>query len=839
MTTLDSSQWMYATDASFYSYSIDQSLRFEDGEANYLSITQGSPTLEKKYTISAWIKLANISATTRMIIGGYDNSTGQFPFYLRSDHKLGFYDSDGVSSYYVLYGSSLLRDPSAWYHVVLNFDSANSTAAYRVRIYINGEEETMTGYGVPSSSTLPLNRPGYANQSGTILQVGASNNSTSNPFDGYMAEVHFIDGSVLAPTEFGETVAGIWIPKDTSGLTFGNNGFRLKFQNSSALGDDTSGNGNDFTATSGWATNDQVPDSPTNIFCTYNPLDRNSSGHSYQFISQGNLNLADYVSTEAALTIGGTMAMRSGKWYFECCRIAAVNTSYWGIIREDIFVGQSSIGNTGLSAGEYGYSLDSTGYRRVNGTGTSSWGSTYAQDDVFQCAYDADTGKVWFGKNNTWQGSGDPANGTNEAATVDSPSEYGYKIWTRVVGNAFSYEQSTLNCGQDSSFAGEITAGGNTDANGIGDFKYAPPSGFLAPCTANLPNPAIDPAEDEEPADHFNTVLYSGDGSSSQSITGVGFEPAWTWIKSRGNAYAWHALIDSVRGVTKFLYSNVYNTEATSSSPFKSFNIDGFSVGSDTSTARTNVSGETYVAWNWLASTSVSGSTSGAGTSKSYSGKSNTTSGFSIIAYAGNGTSGHDVPHHLGVKPEMIITKSRNYSYDWMVYHKDIPTTYSHPAYLEWNESAAAVTSSQMFEEPTSSYMGLYSNGAINRNGGNHISYCFASKDGFSKVGSFTGNGSTDGPFVYTGFRPAWLMLKRTNSTSNWSILDSQRNTYNVVTSYIDANVSSAEATNFNWADFTSNGFKFRGTNSTWNASGSHYIFLCFAEQPFKYSNAR
>ena len=246
--------------SGLYSHTIDQSLRFEDGEANYLSRTQGSPTLEKKYTISAWIKLANISATTRMIIGGYDNSTGQFPFYLRSDHKLGFYDSDGVSSYYVLYGTSVLRDPSAWYHVVLNFDSANSTAAYRVRIYINGEEETMTGYGVPSSSTLPLNRPGYANQSGTILQVGASNNNTSNPFDGYMAEVHFIDGSVLAPTEFGETVAGIWIPKDTSDLTFGNNGFRLKFQNSSALGDDTSGNGNDFTATSGWATHDQVPD---------------------------------------------------------------------------------------------------------------------------------------------------------------------------------------------------------------------------------------------------------------------------------------------------------------------------------------------------------------------------------------------------------------------------------------------------------------------------------------------------------------------------------------------------------------------------------------------------
>ena len=822
--------------SGLYSHTIDQSLRFEDGEANYLSRTQGSPTLEKKYTISAWIKLANISATTRMIIGGYDNSTGQFPFYLRSDHKLGFYDSDGVSSYYVLYGTSVLRDPSAWYHVVLNFDSANSTAAYRVRIYINGEEETMTGYGVPSSSTLPLNRPGYANQSGTILQVGASNNNTSNPFDGYMAEVHFIDGSVLAPTEFGETVNGIWIPKDTSGLTFGNNGFRLKFQNSSALGDDTSGNGNDFTATSGWATHDQVPDSPTNNFCTYNSLDRNAFNNS--FIAYGNLNVADYVSN-AALTVAGTMAMRSGKWYFEILRTAAVNGGYWGIIREDKFAGQSSTGSTGTGSGDYAYYVQFNGSLIKNGSTTSSFLTAFSTDDVIQVAYDADTGKVWFGRNNTWGGSGDPANGTNEAGTVDSYSDYGYKVWTSVIGNAFSYEQATLNCGQDSTFVGQISAGGNADDNGIGDFKYAPPSGFLALCSANLPDPSIDPAKGEQPADHFNTVLYTGNNSTN-NITGVGFQPDWVWVKNR-NGTQNHYLQDSVRGASNYLVANNAGAEnqysGLGSSAFTSFDSDGFSVTSDSSIGMVNSSSSTYVAWNWLAGGSASSNSDGSITS---SVSANTEAGFSIVGYTGNATAGATIGHGLSQAPEYVIFKNRSSGVNWLVQGDGFGSPASGNIIL-LNTTGSAYANSNFNTTLGASTITLDSGSNYNGSGHNIIAYCFHSVDGYQKIGSYTGNGSsTDGTFVYTGFRPAFVMIRRTDSSTNWIMFDTKRDTGNEVTQFLYPDLSNAEAAGSGVLDIVSNGFKLRNAGtSNRNASGGTYFYWAIAEQPFKFSNAR
>jgi hypothetical protein len=806
--------------ADFYSHSIDQSLRFEDGNANYLKITQGTPTLEKKYTISAWIKLGNISAASRMIIGGYDNSTGQFPFYLRSDHKLGFYDSDGVSTFYNLYGNSILRDPSAWYHVVLNFDSANGTAANRIRMYINGDEETVTG-------TLPSNRAGYANQSGTILQVGASNNNTSNPFEGYMAEVHFIDGSVLAPTEFAETKAGIWIPKDTSDLTFGNNGFRLKFQDSSAIGDDTSGNGNDLTTVT-FAATDVVLDSPTNNFCTLNPLDGNSPSNSY--IKEGNLLIGDYVSTDAARTVGGTMAMRSGKWYFEICRTLARADCRLGIIREDKYLGASSTGATGLSSGDYSYHVIYNGELIVNGSSTPSWQGTLSDDEVFQVAYDADTGKVWFGINNTWGGSGDPANGTNPAATVDSYSDYGYKPWIRVIGNAFGYEEVTLNCGQDSSFAGVITAGGNADGNGIGDFKYAPPSGFLALCSANLPNPGIDPAQDEEPADYFNTVLYTGNGSAGLGITGVGFQPDLVWIKARSDSYH-HMLTDSVRGVGKRLSSSQTTAESSDSNAVDSFDSDGFTLDSGSSI---NNNSDTFVSWNWLAGGTASSNTNGSITS---SVSANTEAGFSIVSYTGTGSNA-TVGHGLSIAPEMMIIKSRSdSSNNWMVYAKPQGAT----KYAHLNLSNAFSTASTVFQdtEPTSSVFSIGTANGVNQNTYNFICYAFHSVDGFSKVGSYTGNSSSEGTFVYTGFRPAFVFTKSITASSAWRINDAARDPFNGVDANLYPSAANAEDTGTVRMDFLSNGFKLRVSGGSHPNASTSYIYMAFAEQPFKYSNAR
>jgi hypothetical protein len=378
---------LYGGAGDFYSYTIDQSLRFEPADNPYMAKTFSSAggTI---FTFSCWVKITD-QKTSRCLLQGYSNSSNFTQIILyggaaATDGWIGMYSAVGGVAKLYQYTTALFRDPSAWYHVVVKFNGTSGSEEFK--IYVNGENQTLT-----TSTALTAHQSSIGNANAHYI---GNNFNLSLDMDGYIAEYHFVDGTALDADSFGETKSGIWVPKEYTG-SYGTNGFYLDFSDSSSLGTDSSGQGNNMTSVSGVTATDQVPDSPTNNFCTYNVLDRNTSGHSYQFLSQGNLNIADYVSTEAALTIGGTTVMRSGKWYFECCRIAAVNASYWGIIREDIFVGQNSIGNTGLSAGEYGYSLDSTGYLRVNGTGTSSWGSTYAQDDVFQCAYDADTGKVW------------------------------------------------------------------------------------------------------------------------------------------------------------------------------------------------------------------------------------------------------------------------------------------------------------------------------------------------------------------------------------------------------------------------------------------------------------
>ena len=930
---LGSSQW-YKT-RQFYSHTIENSLRFEDGDANYLKITQGTPTLEKKFTISAWIKLGNISAASRMIIGGYDNSTGQFPFYLRSDHKLGFYDSDGVSTYYVLYGSSLLRDPSAWYHVVLNFDSANATAANRIRIYINGNEETITG-------TLPLDRAAYANQSGTILQVGASNNNTSNPFEGYMAEVHFIDGSVLAPTEFAETKAGVWTPKDTSGLTFGNNGFRLKFQDSSAIGDDTSGNGNDLTPVT-FASTDVVLDSPTNNFVTLNPIYAFRSGSINYFapaLLEGNLK-ADYSSSSGAVFAASTLFIDSGKWYAEVRSFAGFG-----------WVGISHFTNSSSSSG-YAILLED-GSKSYNGT-TVSAVDTVSDGDIIGIALDLDSGTIEFFINNSSQTQRDISSFTG------SGKFFGFGVYISGTDNLVQY-----NFGQDSSFSGAETAQGNTDGNGIGDFYYSPPSGFLALCTANLSDPGIDPNEDEEPEDYFNTLLYTGDGNSNQTIGSTSphilqFNPGFVWIKSRSSSTGHHSLANRVIG-DFFMNSNQQvNEYGFSSFNFNTNNTIDVPVSSNDYSM--NTSSQTYVAWNWLAGSSTpsktytvkvvsdsgnkyrfddfgtsavtldlqeggtytfdqsdssmsshpmklsetaNGSHSGGSTyntgvtyqldgsdvtesafvsgfssatsrkliitvaasaptlyyfchyhsgmggqintnstfgSSNFSGSiqstvsENTEAGFSIVSYTGTGSAA-TVGHGLSQTPEWILAKQRDAnSTDWYIYHSALGAS----AYITLNGTAVAVTSSSdpwNATAPTNSVFSV-SSAASPSSSGTMIAYCFSNVEGYSKFGSYIGNGSSDGTFVYTGFKPAFIIYRETGNSNNWIMLDNKRDPDNVVGGFLYPNLTASEATGFTIVDFLSNGFKHRTTATSGNRSGGSYIYLAFAEQPFKYANAR
>ena len=341
----------------------------------------------------------------------------------------------------------------------------------------------------------------------------------------------------------------------------------------------------------------------------------------------------------------------------------------------------------------------------------------------------------------------------------------------------------------------------------------------------------------DKPSDYFNTVLYTGN-NTARTITGLDFQPDWIWGKGRSEASD-HTATDSVRGNTKVLTPNDSSGEGTTSTYVTSFNSNGFSLGNDNGMNKNNV---TYASWNWKAGTSVSGNTTGSGTAKSYSGSVNTDAGFSIIKYTGNGTSGHTIPHNLTQKPAMIIVKNLTGD-NWTVYHHKIA---SDPAtdYIFLNSTAAASDHVGYWNdtEPTSSVFTVGNDGGTNANDVSLIAYCFAEKQGYSKFGSYVGNGSTDGPMVYTGFKPAWFMIKRTNANSYWTIFDNKRSSSggsNEIDYSLDANVSNAEetGTSVNDVDFLSNGIKIREDNGDLNSSGSTIIYMAFAENPFVASN--
>ena len=342
--------------------------------------------------------------------------------------------------------------------------------------------------------------------------------------------------------------------------------------------------------------------------------------------------------------------------------------------------------------------------------------------------------------------------------------------------------------------------------------------------------------EIDDPTAYFQSNLHTGN-SGTNAITFSGnsdLQPDWIWIKERG-ATGFHVLTDTVRGITKQIYSNDTQTENTNSSSVTAIGSNGFTLGNR---ADVNNNSDTYVSWNWKAGTSVSGDTTGSGTAKTYTGSVNTDAGFSIIKYTGNGTSGHTIPHNLTQKPAMIIVKNLTGD-NWTVYHHKIA---SDPAtdYIFFNSTAAASDHVGYWNdtEPTSSVFTVGNDGGTNANNVSLIAYCFAEKQGYSKFGSYTGNGSTDGTFVYTGFKPAWFMIKRTNANSYWTIFDNKRSSSggsNEIDYSLDANVSNAEetGTSVNDVDFLSNGIKIREDNGDLNSSGSTIIYMAFAENPF------
>jgi len=336
-------------------------------------------------------------------------------------------------------------------------------------------------------------------------------------------------------------------------------------------------------------------------------------------------------------------------------------------------------------------------------------------------------------------------------------------------------------------------------------------------------------AQINKSSEYFNTKLYTGN-ASTQSITGVGFQPDWVWIKNRVDTYNNH-VFDVIRGVNQQLRVDDTGAESTFSNSLTSFDSDGFTLGSNGSV---NFNGNNHVSWNWKANGSGVSNTDGSITSTV---SASTTSGFSIVTYTGNGTGGATIGHGLGVAPACVIIKNRTSgTYDWLVYHKALGAT----KYMALNRTDASTTSAIGWNdtEPSSSVVTLGTANAVNTNSSNYVAYCFAEKKGYSKFGNYTGNGNADGTFIYTGFKPAFVICKMTSASGqNWELNDNKRNPYNEAKNTLRPNTGDVEDGTFNTCDLLSNGFKLRTNNDATNQSGATYIYMAFAENPLVGTN--
>ena len=775
--------------ASSQGYQIERSLRFNSSDSAYLSRTPASAGNRKTWTWAGWVKRSALPATATYPALFASGSTS-INFY-DADSTLFFYDA--VYAGFLRVTSSKYRDPAAWYHIVCVLDTTQATAASRVRFYINGVE--VSSFAVSNDPT--QNADLGLNQA-TSHQIGAQTAFGDRYFDGYLADVHFIDGQALTPSSFGEfDTNGVWQPIAYTG-SYGTNGFHLPFSDNStaaALGTDTSGNSNTWTvnnlSVAAGAGNDSLVDSPTNYgtdtgaggevrgnYATLNPLAKGGT----HALSNGNLDFSMSGSSGSTSTFG-TIGVSSGKWYWEMLVTSVTALYYPGI-------GVETNPNPAVQSGSNttGFTYLNTGEKLFNSS-LSAYGASFTTNDIISVALDMDAGTLVFYKNGASQG----------------------ELASGITGTAFPVIIGQLPCSGSLNF-------------GQRPFAYTAPSGFKALCTANLPEPTI-----ADGSTAMDVKLYTG-SNNTNTITGLGFSPDFVWIKARSSALN-NILHDTVRGRGYGLYSNLTNAEpavSAAGTDLVSFDSNGFTLGANYN-FNVNDSGVTFAAWTWDAGSSTVTNTQGSITSQV---RANASAGFSVVTLTSpTGTGNFSAGHGLGVTPEFVIVKSRDAVGVWYVYHKSLATDY----YLRLNGTNAAATDGvQWGAGMTSSVLGLRASYST-VSGATTVAYAFAPVAGYSSFGSVVGNGSADNAFCYTGFRPRFILLKQADQASAWALHDTARAPYNAVGPYLLPNTSDAEAS-VDQIDFLSNGFKLR--NSGFN-NGSTWIYAAFAEHPFSISRAR
>ena len=813
---------------------IERSLRFDISDDAYLQATLGNSNLNK-WTLSVWVKKP-VNGAHQAILASGDSSVSTMVNFGNSD-RLKFTNWPG-SNAGVYITTRKFRDTTAWYHIVAIWDSGNSTAGDRMRLYVNGVRETefdqSDNPNQNQNSVINGNTQGDSDWGQGKHRIGRYSNYADSS-GCYYAEFNFIDGQAYDPSYFGytESQTNIWRPKRYSG-TYGTNGFYLNFstlgETATTMGLDRSGNNHNFTPTN-LEISDFTLDTPSNNFATLNPLST-----SVNTLSQGNLYSTGGGSSWRP--VSSDMAMSSGRWYWEVYIDTVSSYQMHGIrpqVRDDGDVNHDNDHYPGTRSDEWGYNTDARLHNSASAT--SSWGDTYTAGDIIGVALDMDAGTLNFYKNGSATGS--QITGIS-ASHSPSGSRGDYLACFCVYG---STGQAIVNFGQEGTFAGHKSSQNNTDINGIGNFYYTPPTGFKALCSANLRG---DSSYIIEPQKHFDVLTYTGTGSSN-SLTDLEFSPDLIWVKRRnGDGTNHHLWVNSVRGGSKSLSTNLQSSENTNANRDMTFLANGIRWNSDTGNA--NASGGTYVAWCWKGGGSsntynIDGTGYGTASAAGLDGGTidpdgasiNTEAGFSIITYTGNGTTGATVAHGLGKKPAWVVIKTTSNTDNWMVYHQG-NNNFSSPEdfYLEFNAGGGDIDSVIMFNDtaPTTSLMSFQNDHSNNGPSKTYVAYCWAEIPGYSKFGTYRGNGSSsNGSYVHLGFRPAFILMKKFSGSDVWELVDSARVSYNNKTASLYPSSDSIETTSGRVIDFLSDGFKQYNGNGNTNEDGHDYVYMAFAER--------
>lgn len=785
---------------------IAQSLRFRSSNNNYLNRTPASSTNRTTWTWSAWVKIGSIQDQHLYAAGADGNNRDIIEFNVGGslNGTFNFQSLSGGSTTFQLTSTVFIRDSSQWYHFMVVADTSNATSTQRVLSYINGVRVTSFG-----TATYPSQNYATNTNTNNIHTIGRRNYTGTSYFDGYMAEVNFIDGQALTPSSFGEYNSdGIWVPKAYSS-TYGTNGYYLKFA-PGAAGTDSSGNSNTWTlngfnVSTANTSYDIMTDSPTD-YLSGSMSAANNAGN-YASLSPYNKSSALTVSNGNLYFTGGSFGggdtfsqiavnmnlPTSGKWYFEFQPQSTgsdANTFGFNITRRNRDgngwpASRSNPGYPGYYSFEYGLYLgggsasDTLAFRNNYVTNATT---TQIATGVVTNVYTA-----WYGV----------------AIDCDSSTFQMYRN-----GVALGSATSFVHPGTDAFIAlmkGDFAMAANF---GQQPFGYGVPSGYKALNTYNIPRPAD------------SSLWFYGD------------TPDMIWIKNR-SASSNNVITDTVRGIGINKVTNARSPDLSYPS-VSEMNKFGMSVIND-SVSVVNGSGNSHVYWGWKANgSSTVTNTDGTNTSQV---SANRQAGFSIVSWVYN-SSGSTIGHGLGAAPSFIIQYSRTTGYNTDVYHVSLGATKR----LTFNTTSASETFTGPWNntEPTSS---VFSSGASWwTNGDNMLSYCWTAIPGYSAFGSYTGNGSTDGPFIYLGFRPRWLLVKCSSSSltsgAHWVLMDTTRYTYNPNDNILYPNLSNSEGTG-EYVDILSNGFKIRTTTARWNSSGETFIYAAFAETPFKFARAR